>query len=193
MLCWLPCRLHERGSVPITVQEIFLLSISSLLVVTPAPNSAGTCGPFCVELSVGRWSYRHISIYCLRREYVEVYLYCTVMKYGIYFIVSLRPSGLHQFQAVILEDCPLAPAVITPIKPRGKFMYLNFSYSNISWEESSELLFLQPFLKSWIREMNKRCLINLEGYTVWRCGVQKEIFIEKYKFLYIFLFWINTL
>ena len=63
---------------------------------------------------------------------MEVYLYYTVITFDIYCIVALRPSGLYQFQAVILEECPSVPAVITPLKPRGNFMYLKFGYSNIS-------------------------------------------------------------
>jgi len=39
---------------------------------------------------------------------------------------SMRQFGLHQFQAVILENSPSVPTMIRPLKPRGSFMYLNF-------------------------------------------------------------------
>jgi len=48
------------------------------------------------------------------------------MNYDIYFIVSLRQSGLHQFQAVILDECPSVQTVISPLKPRGNFIYRIF-------------------------------------------------------------------
>jgi len=40
-----------------------------------------------------------------------------------YFIVALRKSGLHQFRSVILEVFPSVPTVISPLNPRGDFMY----------------------------------------------------------------------
>jgi len=47
-------------------------------------------------------------------------------NYGIYFVVTLRQFDLHQFQALILEECPSVPTVISPVWPRGNFMYLKF-------------------------------------------------------------------
>jgi hypothetical protein len=35
---------------------------------------------------------------------MEVYLNSTIITNGIYFIAAMRPSGLHQFQAVNLYD-----------------------------------------------------------------------------------------
>jgi len=49
-------------------------------------------------------------------------LYCTVIKYSIYFIVGLRQSGLLQFQPVILEDFPSVPRATGPLKPHGNYM-----------------------------------------------------------------------
>ena len=38
----------------------------------------------------------------------------------------MRQSDLHQFQAVILEDCPSVSTVICPLRPDENFMYLKF-------------------------------------------------------------------
>ena len=35
----------------------------------------------------------------------------------------MRQSDLLHFQAVILEDCPLFPTLISPLEPSRKFMY----------------------------------------------------------------------
>jgi hypothetical protein len=52
--------------------------------------------------------------------------YSTVINYDICFIVAMRPSDLHQFQAVIHEACPSISTVICPSRPHGNFMYLKF-------------------------------------------------------------------
>jgi hypothetical protein len=59
---------------------------------------------------------------------VEIYLHSTLVNYDIYFTVLLRSSDLHQVQAVIFEDFPSVPKVISPLKPRGNFIYLTFVY-----------------------------------------------------------------
>ena len=38
----------------------------------------------------------------------------------------MRQSDLLHFQAVILEDCPLFPTLISPLEPSRKFMYRKF-------------------------------------------------------------------
>jgi hypothetical protein len=58
-----------------------------------------------------------------RRECVEVLLYCTIINYDIEFVVTLRQSDLHLFQAVILEGSASISTVISPLKPRGNFIY----------------------------------------------------------------------
>jgi hypothetical protein len=40
---------------------------------------------------------------------------------------------MHQVQAVILEDCPSVPTVISPLKPRGNFMY-RMLYTSIKYK-----------------------------------------------------------
>ena len=55
---------------------------------------------------------------------MEVDLHCTVIKLDVYFIVVMRQSGLHRFQALILEDFPSFPTVCSPLKSRGNFIYL---------------------------------------------------------------------
>ena len=57
---------------------------------------------------------------------MEVYLKSAVIIYVIDFTVALRQSGLHQFQAVIIEDLLSFPTVINPTGPRGNFMYCTF-------------------------------------------------------------------
>jgi hypothetical protein len=42
------------------------------------------------------------------------------------FIVILRQSELHNFHAVILENFPSVSTVISPLRPRGNFMYRKF-------------------------------------------------------------------
>ena len=42
------------------------------------------------------------------------------------FIVILGKSGLHQLEAVILEDCQSVPTLISPLRPGGNFMYRMF-------------------------------------------------------------------
>jgi hypothetical protein len=49
-------------------------------------------------------------------ECVEVNLHCTIFNHDIYFIIALRQSDLLQFEAVIMEDCPSVPTVISPLK-----------------------------------------------------------------------------
>jgi hypothetical protein len=48
-----------------------------------------------------------------------------VINYDIFSILALGHSGLHLFQAVILEEFPSVPTVISPLKPRGNFMYVH--------------------------------------------------------------------
>jgi hypothetical protein len=88
------------------------------------PNSVSTGGPVCGELSLGSCNYQYIFLKCLRRECVEVYVYCTEINCNIYFIVEIRQCVLHQFQAVSLEGCPSVPTVISPLKTNGHFMYI---------------------------------------------------------------------
>jgi hypothetical protein len=86
---------------------------------------------------------------------VKLNIYCTDINFGVYFIVALRKSGLHQFQAVILEDFSSVPTVISPLRPRGNFMYLKFyTYLLTPWSRvllekltgsaSSFAAFLEP-------------------------------------------------
>ena len=53
---------------------------------------------------------------------MEVKFSYTVINYDIYFIVVLRQSGLHQVQAVILEDGPSVPTVISDLTPNDSYM-----------------------------------------------------------------------
>jgi hypothetical protein len=65
----------------------------------------------------------HLYPVSSQRMCVEAYL-CS--NYDTYFVVALRHSCLYQVQTVILEDCPSVPTVISPLKPRGNFMYRRF-------------------------------------------------------------------
>ena len=42
-------------------------------------------------------------------------------------MLAQRKSGLLQVEAVILEECPSVPTVISPLKPPGNFMCLKIS------------------------------------------------------------------
>ena len=118
--------LPESGSVFIIVQENFLLSNPSFLVFmlclecinVPVVLSARSC-PLEVEFN-GISPSSNIAENACRY---------TVMKYGIYFYVALRQSGLHQFQSVILEDCLSVTTLISPLRSRGNFMYRAFFIS----------------------------------------------------------------
>ena len=105
-ILWLNYGLNERLSTSVIVQENILLSIPFFLFVTPCQDFSTNRWPFLrgyIQLKFKLTADLHLVP---DRECVEVYLNSTVINYDIYFIVALRQSDLHQFQAVILEDCP---------------------------------------------------------------------------------------
>ena len=87
---------------------------------------------------------------------MAVKLYCTLINHGIYFIVALRQSELHQFQAVNLEYSAPVKTVISSLKPRGNFKYHNYlnlksikfhqGYLGVLYDpQNKEMLVLYPY------------------------------------------------
>ena len=111
---------------PIIVQRTFLFTNRTFLVVTS-----------CLEFSAYRWFFLWGNILRKLKLTAQLHLVPSHERRGgklqlhniqlqYYFIATLRQSDLHQFQAVILEDCPSVPTGISPLRPRGNFMYLKF-------------------------------------------------------------------
>jgi len=86
-----------------------------LIHFAPMVHSAGT---IIRKLKLTRTS----SSSAVAKKCVEVYLYCTVISHDIYFVVALRQSDLHQFQTVILEECPSVSTVTSALKLRENVM-----------------------------------------------------------------------
>jgi hypothetical protein len=61
------------------------------------------------------------TVLCISKQ-VYWYYYSILQHYT----QILRQSGLHKFHAVILENFPSVSTVISPLRPRGNFMYRTF-------------------------------------------------------------------
>jgi len=116
--------LDERGSIPIIMQDTFLFSNPSFLVVRPG-----------LEFSAYWWflpwqnirQKLNLTAYLLLVLWQRMRIGMSLLhsnNHGIYFVIKLRHFELHQFQAVILEDFPSVPTVISLLRPRGIFKYL---------------------------------------------------------------------
>jgi len=173
-ICWLSCVLNDRGSVPIKVEKKFLLSNPSFLVVIPRLQFSPYLRSFLrwiIRRNLKLTAHLHLvpsqrmrgGISVLQSNQLRYLLYCSTET------VWPAPVPVHIFRRF-----PSIPAVITHLKQSGNVMYLNFVYSNICWERPNEFLLPQQFVKLWIPKMNKRCLINLERYTEWKSGAQKN-------------------
>ena len=131
--------LDERGSIPIIMQDTFLFSNPSFLVVRPG-----------LEFSAYWWFLpwqnirqklkltAHLHLVPWQRMRGGISLLHS-NNYGIYFVVTLKQFDLHQFQAITLEDFPSVPTVISLLRPRGNFMYRKF-YTFTKYKSASQLI-----------------------------------------------------